>query len=186
MTSREKLFDRIYTSTRERLFAYVKKFVPDESGIKDIMQQCYIKLWINIDTIDTDEQMLPLLFSYAKNLMIDNIRKTATEKKHFLNLKLTQETVTSTEPQIWTAESVQQINKAIVQMPSRRRKIFLMRKEEGLTVTEIATKLNITPRAVRKHLSEAVDYLRNNLAGMDVVAILFLYQLPYTLPLLMD
>lgn len=186
MTTREKQFDYIYTSTRERLFAYVKKFITNESGIKDVMQQCYIKLWINIDYVDLEEEMLPLLFSYAKNLMIDNIRKTATEKKHFLHLQQTQETITDAEPAIVTAQHLSQINQVIVQMPVRRRKVFLMRKEEGLSVTEIAAKLNITPRAVRKHLSEAVDYLKNNLAGIDVVAVLFIYQLPYTLQMIPD
>lgn len=150
------------------------------------MQQCYIKLWINLDNLDSESEMLPLLFSYAKNLMIDDLRKMATEKKHFQHLQLTQEKTTSTEPDLWTARHVQQINNAIVRMPVRRRKVFLLRKEEGLTVNEIAEKLNITPRAVRKHLSEAVDYLRNNLAGMDVVAILFLFQLQQALPLLSD
>lgn len=139
-----------------------------------------------MERVDTEEEMLPLLFSYAKNLVIDNLRKSATEKKHFLHLQLAQDTVTQTEPAIYTAEHLQQINQVIVRMPIRRRKVFLMRKEEGLTISEIAVKLKITPRAVRKHLSEAVDYLKSNLADMDVVAILFIYQLPFTLQLMPD
>lgn len=186
MATGEKLFDFIYTSTRNRLFAYVKKFIPDESGIKDVMQQCYIKLWINLEHVNTDDEVLPLLFSYAKNLMIDNIRKTATEKKHFQHLQLTQETITRGEPAIVTSQHLQEINRVIVQMPNRRRRIFLMRKEEGLSVSEIANQLHITPRAVRKHLSEAVNYLKNNLADMDVVTILFLYQLPLAVQLIGD
>ncbi|GGH62258.1 RNA polymerase sigma-70 factor (ECF subfamily) [Filimonas zeae] len=186
MATGEKLFDFIYTGTRDRLFAYVKKFIPEDSNIKDIMQQCYIKLWINLDHINTEEEVLPLLFSYAKNLMIDNIRKTATEKKHFLHLKQTQETVSHAEPSIVTAQHLEQINQVIVQMPVRRRKIFLMRKEEGLSVSEIADQLHITPRAVRKHLSEAINYLKNNLADMDVVAVLFIYQIPLAIQLMTD
>lgn len=178
MKARETTFERIYLQTRDSLYSYVKKFISDTDEIKDILQQCYIKLWLKMDELTDEENLLPLLFTYSKNLMIDSLRKTAGEKKRHAAWYAAKDSLVNMEQQILNKETIQEINEAIAKMPPKRRIIFLMRKEQGLSPSEIASHLNISQRAVHKHLSEAVRYLKTTVMHTDIVTILFLYSMP--------
>ena len=63
---------------------------------------------------------------------------------------------------------------ALLQIPEKKRLIFLLRKEKGLSTREIAEQLNITPRAVRKHLDEAVILLRMHLSSAELFTLIVL------------
>lgn len=160
MKARETKFEQLYLQTKNILYSYVKKFISQPNDIQDILQQCYLKLWTRIDEIADDENILPLLFTYARNLVIDAARKSATEKKNLAGYGYNTEHTTDFRQQLDSRESIREINKAISEMPVKRRKIFLMRKEQGLSASEIAARLNISERVVHKHLSAAMRYLR--------------------------
>ncbi|RFM29556.1 RNA polymerase sigma factor [Deminuibacter soli] len=178
MKAREKTFERIYQQTSTSLYAYVKKFISDTSEIQDILQQCYIKLWLRMDDVVDGENLLPLLITYSKNLMIDSLRKTAGEKKKHQAYHAAKDEMVDMEKQLLNRETIQEISEAIAKMPHKRREIFLLRKEQGLSAAEIAAQLNISKRAVHKHLTEAVRYLKTNVVAVDIIAILFLYSMP--------
>ncbi len=66
----------------------------------------------------------------------------------------------------------EQMKQALQQMPERRRTIFLLRKEYGLSSFEIAEKLNISPQAVRRHLDQAVGLLKKHITAADLFMVL--------------
>jgi RNA polymerase sigma-70 factor (ECF subfamily) len=69
------------------------------------------------------------------------------------------------------------IDEAVVQLPAKRKQVFLMSRREGLSRQEIATKLDISENTVRNQLSEATafiqDYLRRK-GAFIIPAILLL------------
>jgi RNA polymerase sigma-70 factor (ECF subfamily) len=64
------------------------------------------------------------------------------------------------------------MKRALLQMPERRRTIFLLRKEYGLSSVEIAVRLNISQQAVRRHLDEAVGLLKKHISAADLFMVL--------------
>ncbi|MEM9617957.1 MAG: sigma-70 family RNA polymerase sigma factor [Pseudomonadota bacterium] len=64
--------------------------------------------------------------------------------------------VETPESALLVREELILINAALLAMDERRRLIFLMRRIERLTFTEIAAKLGISRPAVAKHLAKAV------------------------------
>jgi RNA polymerase sigma-70 factor (ECF subfamily) len=74
-------FNRIFYATKDRLYHFVWKLTQNETDTKDIIQMCYAQLWQKIATVDDTREVLPLLFTYARNLVIDHLRKKARQRQ---------------------------------------------------------------------------------------------------------
>jgi RNA polymerase sigma-70 factor (ECF subfamily) len=165
-------FERIFNSTKESLYSYIKKFVDKEGDIEDIMQECYIRLWVNIEDVQEPDNTLYLLFTYSKNLIIDQVRKRAVEKKNLLEYGyFLKDTVDSFKPSEYYS-ILKKMKEVLLVMPKQKRMVFLLKKEHGLTTQEIAERLNITPRSVRRHMEEAISFLRNHFSSTELLALI--------------
>ena len=58
----------------DRIFRFILKSLGDEERSKDIVQDCYEKLWKNVAMLDFSKTK-SWLFTTAYNTMIDTIRK---------------------------------------------------------------------------------------------------------------
>jgi len=175
MYQQQVQFEGIFRSTKDHLYGYIRKFIDSDDDAKDIVQQCYIRLWMNIEKVDDLHNVLPLLYTYSKNLIIDATRKKAVEKRNSLEYSYLLESVVDSDSLRDNKAVLEKMKKVLSKIPERKRTIFLLRKEEGLSTREIAERLHITPRAVRRHLEEAVLLLRNHLSSAELFTILIVH-----------
>ncbi|NML22408.1 sigma-70 family RNA polymerase sigma factor [Pseudoflavitalea sp. G-6-1-2] len=161
-----KLFEQLFLLTKDRLYHFTWKLTRDPSIAKDIIQDCYLKLWQRIHTIDTTEDVLPLLFTYARNGVIDNLRKLATSEQYSRQQQLNESETAVVIPR-WmeTEEEVLNLKLSIGQLPTRRKEIFTLVKEEGLSYKEVAAQLRISVATVEKQMGLSMKFLRDTLKG---------------------
>lgn len=174
MHHRQGQFETIFQSTKEFLYGYIRKFVDSDADAKDILQQCYIRLWVNMENIDDSDNTLPLLYTYSKHLIVDAARKRASEKRNMLGYTYFMGEAVDSLTLPGDAGALRKLKQALLQIPERKRIIFLLRKEQGFSTQEIADRLQITPRAVRKHLEEAIALLKIYLSSAELFALLLL------------
>jgi RNA polymerase sigma-70 factor (ECF subfamily) len=67
----------------------------------------------------------------------------------------------------------QAIREAVELIPKRRRRIFLMHREDGLTYREIAEVLDISVKTVETQMSRSLKFLRHKLAEFLPVLLFF-------------
>lgn len=72
MTPQE--YNKTVEEYSDRIYRFVLKSMGEEERSKDVVQDCYEKLWINVGEIDFVKAKA-WLFSTAHNAMIDIIRK---------------------------------------------------------------------------------------------------------------
>jgi RNA polymerase sigma-70 factor (ECF subfamily) len=60
---------------------------------------------------------------------------------------------------------IAEIERALVDVPERRRQVFLLRWKYGLSYAEVGSQLGITPKTVENHLNRVLHFLRERLAG---------------------
>jgi RNA polymerase sigma-70 factor (ECF subfamily) len=60
------------------------------------------------------------------------------------------------------------VRRAVSRLPSRQREVLLLHIREDLTYKQIAVKLNLTPRVVRRDIARAYADLRGELGASDV------------------
>jgi RNA polymerase sigma-70 factor (ECF subfamily) len=80
-------FDTLYQLYYPKLYFYSKSFLKIEDGIDDILQEVFVKLWMNRRNIKKAETFNAFLFTITKNTLLNEIRsrlKTSEfQTKHF-------------------------------------------------------------------------------------------------------
>lgn len=159
------LFEHIFFSTKSRLFTYIRKFLTERTEAEDIFQQCYLKLWENIDQVEISDDALPLLFTYAKNLIADYYRKEAIKTRFLLDQKQKFQEPQYSNESIDIKEYKRLVKLALDKLPEISKKVFLLKREHGLSYNQIAQQLSVTPSSVENHMSRALRFLRKELGN---------------------
>lgn len=154
--TKENLFKQIFTDTKHRLYGFVFGILRNEQQVQDCMQQCYMKLWEVLDTIDTKKDILPLLYTYCRNLAIDSLRRNA-RYVWVDNLAVFAEPLNDNVAA--QKEQEELLHSLLNQMPPHRKQVFMLVKIHGYTYKEAAANLNIALSTVEKHMHEAHKFL---------------------------
>lgn len=155
-------YEKMYFLTKDRLISFVKYTIKDAALADDIVQDCYIRLWENMDKVQDDEAIINLLRKYAHNRIIDHIRKMAREALRNNAYQLQQAESCTADEQLLLKEIVREYDDLVKTLPPKRRAIYRLVKEEGLSHREIATRLNISTNTIEKHINEAMWTLRTH------------------------
>lgn len=82
---------------------------------------------------------------------------------------------TSADANILTAEMEEILKEAIEQLSPRRRMMFTMSREEGLSHEEIAQRLGLTLQTVKNTITDSLGSIRNFLKKKDVNSVIILW-----------
>ncbi|WP_162852524.1 RNA polymerase sigma factor [Dinghuibacter silviterrae] len=157
-------FEKIYGETFYRLEIFVRSFIKREEGVHDILQETYIRLWANLDKLSDDEALLPLLRTYATNLMINALRKSAKEQQRARLFYERQELPLSPDDALDYKQTLEAYAQAVETLPGKRKEIYRLVEDEGLSYKETAERMNLSPHAIRYHLVEARRLLARELS----------------------
>ena len=106
------------------------------------------------------------LYRIARNLAIDAARKQSVRARHLVGLS-DMEDAPSAKPRpdhlVEEDQLRRALNQAIVEMPPRRRDVFVLYRFGGLTQAEIADRLGISTSMVERHLMKAMAECRRRL-----------------------
>lgn len=163
-------FEKIYGETFFRLERFVRSFIKKEEGVHDVLQETYIRLWANIDGLKDDEALFPLLRTYATNIMINALRKSAREQQRAQLFYERRELPVSPEDALDYKQTLEAYEQAIDTLPDKRKEIYRLVEDEGLSYKETAERLNVSPHTIRYHLVEARRALQRELS-LDKLAL---------------
>ena len=158
----ESLFSEIFREHEHRLYILAYRLTKSDLYAKDIIQEVFLKLWECRENIHTINNIEAWLYRLTENKTIDFLRKAAadTRLKDAIWNKM-QEIVNEAEICVAVKEYNQIIQKAISQLPPKRKLIYQLYKEEGLNYKQIADELHISRHTVKNHLFTAVRSVRN-------------------------
>lgn len=132
-----------------------KRF-PTVADVDEIIQDGFVRM-VDRQRKSPIAHPKPFLFSVCRNLAIDYLRKHKVVKFENLGEHL-DNAVLSTEAEgvqnaLSDKEHQRLMKQAINELPQKCRRIFLLRKVEGLSLKEIAHKLGISPKTVEVQIS---------------------------------
>lgn len=127
----------------------------------DIAQEAFTKLWEKRPYEDKSK-LKSLLFKMAGDLFISSYRKQASELKFRTTMEQNHENKTPQEL-LQYKELKLKYEQALGKMPETQRVVFLMSRMDKLKYKEIAEVTGIGVKAVEKRMSQALNFLRNEI-----------------------
>jgi RNA polymerase sigma-70 factor (ECF subfamily) len=164
-------YEELFKQSFARLLGYCKLFVHDQSQANDLVQECFIKLWEKHATINVNQSVESLLFVMLRNRCLNHLRDQKihssekslysldeSELQHLFQLDfLGREEITLEE------ELIVAMRESVERLPEKRKIVFVKAKIEGKKNKDIADELDISVKAVEKHLHQAKDQIRQEL-----------------------
>lgn len=158
----EKAFRKLFDAYRNDLYKYSLSMVCSEAYAKEIVQDVFLKIWTKRDKLNPELSFKAYIFTITRNKNIKFLKKAAN------NLKLREEVFyrsqkfsNPTERYMREADLEVLKQKALDQLPPKRRLIFEMSRNDGKSYEEIAQELGISPNTVRNQISRALETLRD-------------------------
>ena len=168
----EELFNYYYP----RLYNFSKSFLKIEDGIDDVLQEVFIKIWQNRESIKKTDTFNSYVFTITKNLLLNELRRKLNDSKtknEIQNRSLAEEY--HQFEQIEFKELKEKLDFEIENLPENQKEIFILSRKEGLSHKEIAEKLKISTKTVEYHIRQSINILKNKIADFGIIAILYLY-----------
>jgi RNA polymerase sigma-70 factor (family 1) len=168
-------FDAIYTRFSERLYFYLVKAIKDSDEAEDILQEVFYSLWKRRYTLENIESICAYLFSCVRYSGIRYIRNNI-KKNHYRESwnHFFCEEDDLFEQQFAAKELSDILYKEIDKLPPKMREVFVLSRKEEFSYKEIAQKLNISDKTVKKQISNALKHLHLKLNGKVLISVLLL------------
>ena len=163
-------FDELYNRHWKKLFNFTFNIMHDASLTEDVLQEVFVKVWINREK-STIGNIKPYLFNACRNNAISKIRKAKWTSVHEEVLE-TLSLKPDIELKLNADDLKQEIDKATETLPKRCREIFYMSRFEHLSIQEISENLNISHRTVENQLSIALKHIRPYISNTLLLALL--------------
>lgn len=166
-------FTQLYTSHLNDLFRYIFLFTRSREEAEEIMQEIFLKIWETRDRLPEIRSFRNYLYGIAKNRVLDHVRHLQVRHRVLAEIKRTKDTaVTATGDLCAYREYYRVVQEAIDKLPPKRKLIFRLNIENGLSLDEIASKLNISRSVVQKQQLKASHFIREYLFKHGGISVL--------------
>lgn len=164
-------FDFLYNATKNNKYYLALRYVKDEEGAKDVLQDAYIRAWKNLDKLKEPEKfdswLAQIVVNTAKNELVKrnhmplDLRAEADDEEE--DTEIFDRAVSSWEnvPELeYTKEETRQlVHELIDSLSDEQRLVVIAFELEGMTTKEIAEQLGCSEATVKSRLR----YGRNNI-----------------------
>jgi RNA polymerase sigma-70 factor, ECF subfamily len=155
-------FDAFFRQWYKPLCHYAASMADrDMEAAEDIVQNAFIKLWEQRQTLEVRHSLKAYLYKSVHNACLNRIRDLKTVEKYKVHQARIMENQFDlpTEPDL-----AERIREAIAELPNQCRHVFELSRFEDLKYREIAEQLNISPKTVENQMGRALAFMRTRLA----------------------
>ncbi len=170
-------FEVLFYKYRNKIKGFATKLVPTQIDPEEIVQEVFVKIWLNKEHIDPKKNFQSFLFSIAKNLILDHIKSAVNRKLYFVEGHLQQDLISEDDDEArFSVDMEERILNLIQQIPERRREIFCLSRFDGLSYKQIAERLNITENTVDSQIRNSLTFLRKEFRKIATLLFLSFFQ----------
>ena len=162
-------YKELFMTYFPKVKSFIVHFVKSEATAEDLAQEVFVRIWENREKLAPVQSVNSYVYRMARNATLNYIEHKQVEKKYMEQYEgdITDHSI---EEELYARETELLVRLTVDSMPSQRKKIYLMSREEGLKNDEIAERLNITKKTVENHLNIALKEIRK---AISLLALFF-------------
>jgi RNA polymerase sigma-70 factor (ECF subfamily) len=149
----------VWEDFSQPLLEFIARRVADPDVAEDILQEVFIKIHTNLETLQDQERLVPWLYQVARNKVIDHYRAQRP-------LEELSETI-AVEPEPGEDEPEAHVAYAVKEMlgclPEKYRQALFLTEIKGVRQTELAEKLGISVSGAKSRVQRGREMLREAL-----------------------
>lgn len=164
----EVAFEQIFHAFNARLFPFICSITKSEAAAEEIVQEVFLKLWLHRESLATVNEPAAWLIRVASNLSLNWLRKQAV---HVRAVKILMEKQSANLPIIEDEMDLKNLKAiiaaAIEQLPPKRKQIYIMSRDQGLSRKEIAAALGISESTIKNQLNSALGHIQEYIKNTE-------------------
>jgi RNA polymerase sigma-70 factor (ECF subfamily) len=156
----------LFRTEHDRLMRAMRRLVGSPSTAEDLVQDVFVGLLRGSAFADAENKQA-YLARCATNMALDHLRRERVRARYICGADLADCEVACIVPlPDETLQGVQELallRRTIDALPSKCRAVFLLSRDHGLTMKEIAARLGLSDKTVEKHIARAMTQCRQAL-----------------------
>ncbi|WP_316748103.1 RNA polymerase sigma factor [Pedobacter gandavensis] len=156
----EQSFRLLFDKHRPNIYTTAWRITGDEWTAEEILQDTFLKVWINREILPELENFAGWLYTIARNLTYNSIKQRQNEKKKLLLAAKESIEYRHTDYLTQDKEFAYILKQAIERLPPKQKLTYQLIKEQEMKREEAARTLNVSPETVKWNLDQAMRSIR--------------------------
>ncbi|MFH6985720.1 RNA polymerase sigma factor [Marinoscillum luteum] len=167
----EYAYSKLYEKYASKIYNISRKMGLLHEDAEGVVQDVFMKIWRNRENLDSSLSFNAYIISIVRSIVFKQSRKRARflAFQHYAITYWPGES-NETEEYVIFSDLDELSSKAIDELPTKQKQVFMMKNFEHLTNEEIAERLKLSTRTVENQIYRATKSLREKLIEMKVVA----------------
>lgn len=168
-------FSALYYLHVAKLKLFIQRTAKSPYLTEDVLHDTFVKVWEMREQIDPDRSFMNLLFTIAKNNLLNMLRRAQHESNIISEMaKFAAISDSATDDVIGFNESNTILGEAIDQLSGNVKEVFVLCRMQGMSYKQVAELLGISTSTVNKHMNKALKLVREYVTAKNLLAIILL------------
>lgn len=164
---RAQAISRLFQDHNAALLSYLVARLRNEAEAREVAQEAYVRL-LQLDQPVATSFLRAYLFRIAKGIAIDRHRqRTTRERLDQQSVVEELSLVSPIESSVMAENELAVLLAALRELPLNCQRAFLLHRFNDLSTVEIAERMGVSDRMVRKYIKRALMYCRFRVEGMS-------------------
>jgi RNA polymerase sigma-70 factor (ECF subfamily) len=163
------VFSQLITRYEEKLTRYARRFLSDSEDVRDVVQDIFIKTYVNIQAFDNDRRFSPWIYRIAHNELVNVYKKRKRERLSYVDLEVVFPFLRAkekTDTEVRDAETKKLLEHGLEKINPKYREALVLFYFEELSYQDIADILKIPIATVGVWIKRGKDALKKHLSPL--------------------
>ena len=154
----ERAFDALFRHYSALVYRFAYSYLKSRPEAEEIVQECFLKIWEKRQQLHDDVPLKGYLFTTAHHAILNQLRRQGHHLRYQAHTATQEPSLVDNGVEFTELEGLYRT--ALEQLPPKRREIFILSRQQGLSYPEIAAQLNLSVKTVEAQMSHALKFLR--------------------------
>jgi RNA polymerase sigma factor (sigma-70 family) len=173
MESTAVAVSELFREHNRMLVGYLRSRLGSEQEAKEVAQEAYVRV-LQLHEPGAPGLLRAYLFKTAANLTVDRLRhrrvrqRSEEQPRLFEELNTTRGELDDPAEQLLAREQAEQLLRFLQELPIKCQQVMDLHRFEGISQRDVAVRLGLSERMVRRYVTYAMVYCHLRLDGMAV------------------
>jgi RNA polymerase sigma-70 factor (family 1) len=176
----DKAYRLLFDEYQPLLLSFVFRITRNMVETEEIVQDIFLKLWMSKETLSEVKNFKNYLFILSRNAALNSIDKEMRRQRNQQAFEKSKVGIAKEEPDGEDPNRPYHlIDEAIQRLPGQQQSAWLLSRHEGLTYEQIAEKMGISAKTVKRHIRTATDSMKDYISTHNMQLVILLVTVNY-------